>query len=166
MPCASARARSPATASSTPSARATRLAASGAPGALNASTCGSTTACVRACGRPNVPPSTWQSLWCNPDPATANADEPSHAPHSSSAGSTAIGPPRTPAPVAPPGLDAAPIATPARSPAASRPTASAATAVLTGLRPGAHIASTACASALNPLAAARSGGNVAVSVGS
>ena len=97
---------------------------------------------MRACGSPNVPPSTWQSLWCNPDPATANADEPSQAPHSSSAGS------------------------PVRRPAANRSTASPATAVLTGLRRGAHMASTACAKALNPLAAARSGGSVAVSVGS
>ena len=89
-----------------------------------------------------MPPSTWQSLWCSPAPVTAKADAPSHAPHSSSAGS------------------------PVRRPAASRAIASPATAVLTGLRPGAHIASTACAMALNPLAAARAAGSVATSSGS
>ena len=105
-------------------------------------TCGSTTAWVRACGRSNVPPSTWQSLWCNPDPAAANAEAASHAPHSSSAGS------------------------PVRRPAASRAIASPAIAVVAGLRRGAHIASTACASALNALAVARSGGRVESSSGS
>ena len=47
--------------------------ASGAWGALSASKCGSTTAWVCAWGRSNMPPSTWQILWCSPDPADANA---------------------------------------------------------------------------------------------
>jgi hypothetical protein len=56
-----------------PSAAAILAAASGAAGALKATTYGSTIACVAACGRSNRPPSTWQILWCRPDPAEANA---------------------------------------------------------------------------------------------
>ena len=54
-------------------ASAIRRAASGAAGALSASTWGSTMAWVWACGRSYLPPSTWQILWCSPEPAEANA---------------------------------------------------------------------------------------------
>src|SRR6478672_7197198 len=64
---------SPSDASSAPSAAAMLAPAVAANGALKASTCGSTIACVGACGRPNAPPRTWQILWCRPDPADANA---------------------------------------------------------------------------------------------
>ena len=64
-------ASSPATADALARASATRRSASGAPGTLRATTCGSTTACVSACGRSWRPPRTWQILWCRPDPARA-----------------------------------------------------------------------------------------------
>src|ERR1019366_493307 len=56
-----------------PGAAGIRHSASGIAGPLNASTYGSTTACVWACGRLYAPPRTWQILWCSPDPADANA---------------------------------------------------------------------------------------------
>src|SRR4029079_2601873 len=49
--------------------------------AFRASTCGRTTAWVSAWGSPNMPPRTWQILWCRPDPAEANATAARYAPY-------------------------------------------------------------------------------------
>jgi hypothetical protein len=53
---------SPSSAFGASNAAAMRRSAADALGALNASTCGSTTACVGAWGKLNMPPSTWQIL--------------------------------------------------------------------------------------------------------